>query len=172
MLCPNCGSSNVCWKHRRTRTNSFIWDDPEHPISVIYPVCSYICKHCLAAGSETISTDITIDKTNLSYHYLIKLLRAKLYSADTAVYDFQNLLYGALSEESVKLWHSRFHVQYRKLSSLMGIGQEELLNEKINFGNCFGEFFIAEGKFFLCKSNVTMLIYIDKNNRLQHIRPK
>ena len=68
--CPVCSGKNPVWKYLRSREHAFIWDDPDHEIQVPMPHFSFCCKVCGARGNENVSTDLTIDKTRLSYRFV------------------------------------------------------------------------------------------------------
>ena len=172
--CPICGSHETSWVFRRTRKQSIVWDNPDKPIETILPQYVYRCYQCNAEGAELITTDLTIDKTNLSYHYLFHLILTKT-AADSRrnrldIYRLDNLLYGLLSEESLKKWTHRFRVDYQTLSSLQNINQDDLLHERVKMGSAFIQFYQTADRFFLSDMRPSMLLYIDKQGQPQCVR--
>ena len=167
--CPSCGYRPVQWKHRYTRTSMFIWDSINSPVPIIIPAYQHFCSQCKTSGIETISTDITIGKTNLSYHYLFGLFRNKRYPTGKTIYDLHNLLYGKLSEESLKRWFVRFQTDFGKSGLFLQVNQDEFLAERMPYGDFFLQFYDMEGRCFLEESRTKMIIY-EADERRCYIR--
>ena len=161
VICPECGSHRVYWEYCRVRTQNFIWDNPDDPVRVELPLYSFNCPACKTRGTEMISTDITIDRTNLSYHYVFGLIRARLNSVGKNILELHNLLYGKLCEESVDRWVQRFRSDFHRLSRLVEIEPDALLNERVKPGRLFECFFRAENRLFMASSQTKILICSD-----------
>ena len=170
VICPMCGSREIHWNLCRTRIQSFIWDNPDKPIYVEIPLYLFSCPVCRTERTEMISTDITVDRTNLSYHYLFGIIRAKIHSAEKGVFDLHNLLYAKLCEESVGHWVRRFRSDFQSLSHFMELEQDDLLNERMKMGEIFKVFFLAENRFFMTCSQTDMLIYTDSQGTVHCTR--
>ena len=164
LTCPICGGKETLWQYRYARPHRFIWENPDQPVSVLLPTYQYHCDQCRGRGTETITTDIAIGKTALSYHYLFKLLRTKRWPFDRNAYELCNLLYGMLSEESMKRWKARFLTDYAILSMLADVQQEDLLFERIDFGTAFRLFYLSQKRFFMDDSRVRGVIDIQQGN--------
>lgn len=170
LICTECGSKNIHWEFCRSRSQSFIWDNPDAPVCVELPLYSFRCRSCNSEHTETITTDIVIDKTSLSYHYLFRLIRAKLYSAGKPILELHNLLYGKLCEESLENWVRRFQMDFDKLSGIPGISPDTFLSEQGELGWIFIHFYLAEGRFFMTRSQTRMLVHMDSRDVLHCIR--
>lgn len=160
--CPACGSSNVIWEYVRTREKEFIWDIINEPVSIQLPVFEYYCgsSSCLKHGVETISPDIIIERTELSFHYLFKLLYIKKYSSGDNLTDRDSVLYEKLDPESLKKWVTRFNSDFKILKmSFPNVTEDNLLLEKIEMAEAFSEFFKAKKRFFLHKSEIHAIIF-------------
>lgn len=161
VVCPECGSHRVHWDICRVRTQCFIWDNPDEPIRVELPLYSFNCSACRTKRTEMISTDITIDRTNLSYHYVFNLIRARMNSTEKTILELNNLLYGILCEESVDHWVRRFRCDSQRAAQFLKIEPDDLLNERVKPGRLFKAFFLNENRFFMASPQTEMLIYPD-----------
>ena len=133
LICPVCGSCDVDWNYCYSRSHRLIWDNPDTPIHIQTPTYQYYCHHCNSSGVEAISPDLCIGKTDLSYHYLLGILRNRLYPANMSIYDLYNVLYGKLSEESSKRWAKRYRADFSVLSLLCKVNEFDFLSESVSY---------------------------------------
>ena len=160
LLCPIC-KREARWKHVRTRTQRLIWDKPEDYIVLPLPVFSFHCDFCGSHGSETLTTDLTIGKTDLSYHYLFSLFRLTSdHNLDHVALD--NRLYEKLSEDSLKRWRNRFRDDTEVIRDICpGVTKKDLLFEKTSFTDFFRTFFTYQHRFFMHEVPVNMILTAD-----------
>ena len=170
IVCPACGSEGVIWEYQYTSKRKFIWDNPEEPIHVGLPYYLYHCNKCRAVKHEEITTDLTIDRTDLSYHYLFHLLRTKKFSCDMDLLELDNLLYGNFSEEALKVWKVRFDRDFERLSHLPRLDLQQFLGEQVEAGNSFIQFYLRERRFFLQSSMPEMIIWTDRFGNVRCLR--
>lgn len=163
--CPVCGGKNPIWKYLRSNNHRFIWDYPNSLVHVTMPQYSYYCDICNTRGIERVSTDLTIDRTQLSYHYLFSLLFLKKHSSGVAILDLDNTLYARLSEESLYRWTQRYRSDYLILQSLFpGLAEEDVLLERISFEALFVRFYENEHRFFLQDSSKINFFHVNSRN--------
>ena len=72
--CPFCGNVHIKWKPHQSTEQTFIWNNPDQPLKVSFPQLSFYCSDCFSHGSSIVTTDITVGRTKLSYHYLFRIL--------------------------------------------------------------------------------------------------
>ena len=158
--CPKCESHRVKWRFYRCRKHSLVWDDPSNMVRVPLPEYTYCCDACGSTGYEMFSPDISIHGTQLSYHYLFRLLREVFYTQEMNVVDRENLLYGRLSEESLKAWKMRFRRDFSivKLCS-ESIDEHAFLSEQVSYGAIFQRFFEVERRFFLHEAQTDLVLF-------------
>ncbi len=157
--CPVCGGKDPVWKYLRSKHHPFIWDDPDREIHVLMPQFSFRCKACGAHGIENVSTDLTIDRTRLSYHYLFFLFRLKRNYVVISEMDLSNTLYGKLCEESLRLWIRRYKLDFQILQSLFpGLQEKAFLSELVPFEFPFLRFYEHEKRFFMQDSSTVLMI--------------
>ena len=162
LYCPYCGATDVEWKRHQSCVQPIIWNNPDKAVEVSHPQFSFRCRSCHLHGSSLITTDIAIDRTRLSYHYVFRLIHNVTYESDKNIVERDNLLYGKLSEESLKRWERRYRRDFGILRTYAGdIAEKDLLTENVNFTELFHQFFMTEHRFFLHNSPVRIILSLD-----------
>ena len=174
LCCPACGFKDVLWKYIRTKSRFFLWDNPYEFFLFDMPEYTYTCLQCGASGYESLSTDITIDKTKLSYHYLFRALqdehKSQRYRRD---HDMQYHRWESRDKRSLKEWNLRFKKDARAMLSINpGFDDEAFLSETMKPGKLFHQFYVKEGRFFLHTSDVDMIIFRDSDGKTHCIGKK
>mgnify|MGYP007056193091 FL=1 len=156
--CPCCGCA-ADWNYRSVQTQRFVWETSMHLIYVDLPILSFRCIACGSKGNEMVTTDLTIGKSELSFHYLFKLIQLKN-SPETELVRKETLLYERMCQDSFFNWHRRFFRDFNEIhNKYESISVDMILREDIIFGKMFRIFYQITGRFFL-HSNDTKIIVV------------
>ena len=156
--CPFCGRA-AYWDYHHSQYQKFSWNVNQAPIYVCLPMLSFQCTTCNISGNEMITTDITIDKTGLSFHYLFQLMQIKNDPLANILYK-ESVLYERLREHSLERWIRRFNRDCKVLHNISPeVGEEDVLSELICFRDIFLKFYDHTGRFFI--SDVPVRVFID-----------
>lgn len=157
--CPVCEMAGIDWLYQRSRTQRIFWNRSEYPVYVPLPLYVFKCERCGHKGIEMISTDLTIDKTEFSFHYLFSLIRFWKYPSGLSAADSTNLLYSRMSEETFRRWVNRYNHDYRILQEYFPeLREEDLLQEKLSFRELFFHFYQHEHRFFMHNSSAKVIL--------------
>ena len=105
-----------------------------------------------------VTTDLTIGKSDLSFHYLFELIRTRG-TPDIDLVRKETLLDERMSQYSLNRWIQRFNRDCIELHKSIGtILPDNILNEGINFGEMFCEFYQQTGRFFLHDNKTNVII--------------
>ena len=76
LLCPSCGCA-ADWNYLSTQTQRFVWEASRAMVYMRLPILIFRCRACGSKGAEMVTTDLTIGKSDLSFHYLFELIRTR-----------------------------------------------------------------------------------------------
>lgn len=158
--CPYCGCA-VDLDYRAVQKQRFAWEASQHLVYVDLPILSFRCITCGTKGTEMVTTDLTIGKSDLSFHYLFELIRRKN-SPDTDLIHREVLLYERMSQDSLTRWQRRFHRDFNELRKKNGnISMDMILGEEILFEEMFRKFHQQTGRFFLHDDKARIVVVQD-----------
>lgn len=155
--CPRCGCTAE-WSYLSTQTQRFSWEASHSLVYLRLPILSFHCRTCGCKGAEMVTTDLTIGKSELSFHYLFELIREKNVLNVDVVHK-ESVLYERISHDSLNRWIQRFNRDFTAYRTNNGnVSSELILNEEINFGEMFRVFFLQTGRFFLHDHKTEVII--------------
>lgn len=168
--CPICNVlDDVTWEYRRTKHRR-VFHRTGIACSLDLPVYSYLCHNCGSQGTETFSTDITIDSEKVAYTYMyyFSLMHVMYFSQDPLAED---AYYQDLSPRTVSTFITRFRHDFPLLKQWLpeNICDEEILLGNVKLSNAMILFFQTYHRFFLHTVNSSLKLLSCNNDSNEYV---